>query len=236
VLRGRQLSEADRIVTFFTREHGKLDAVGKGIRRMRSQLAGRLEIANECELLVHRGRSLDVIVSAETLRAPWPALVEPDRYAVVSLVAETIDSFCEPELAVPEIYDLLAGMIAAIAVSADPRRLLPRFSLRLLEMLGIAPPLDSCVRCGAALPAGEVWLDGEAGGFVHADCRDRWRELLELSPADLENLRALAAPKGGGTAAALHATRVAALAVEELVAHHLGRRPKATAYLGTLGA
>jgi recombinational DNA repair protein (RecF pathway) len=202
---------------------------------MRSHLAGRLELANECDFLMHRGRSLDVIVSAETLRARWPTLVEPERFAVVSLVAETIDAFCEPDLALPEVYDLLAGAIAAIAASTDPRTLLPRFSLRLLDMLGLAPPLEQCVRCGQELPRGTVWLDAEAGGFSDDACRERWRDLPELTPQDLENLRALARPKGTGPAA-VHATVAAANAVTELVAHHLGRRPKAFAHLGSLGA
>jgi DNA repair protein RecO (recombination protein O) len=223
-------------VTIFTRERGKLDAVAKGVRRMRSHLAGRLELANECAFLMHRGRSLDIIVSAETLSAPWPTLVEPDRYAVVSLMAETIDAFCEPELALPEVYDLLVRAIGSIAASADPRGLLPRFSLRLLHMLGLAPPLDCCVHCGSTLPAGSAWLDAEAGGFTDGACRERWRDLAELTVEDLVNLRALAVPKGSGPAAALHATPAAAHAIAELVAHHLGRRPKAVAYLGGLGA
>jgi recombinational DNA repair protein (RecF pathway) len=203
---------------------------------MRSHLTGRLELANECDFLMHRGRSLDVIVSAEIVRAPWPALVQPERYAVVSLVAETIDAFCEPELALPDVYELLAGAIAAVATVPSPRELLPRFSLRLLEMLGLAPPFDRCVRCEAPLPDGAVWLDAEAGGVIDPACRERWRDLPELAPRDLENLRALALPKGGGHKVAVHATPPAARAVEDLIAHHLGRRPKATAYLGTLGA
>jgi recombinational DNA repair protein (RecF pathway) len=150
-------------------------------------------------------------------------------------MAETIDAFCEPELALPEVYDLLAGAIGTIASCAVPLDLLPRFSLRLLDLLGLAPPLDRCVHCGCALPSGSVWLDAEAGGFVDGACRERWRDLAELTPHDIENLLALAVPKGGG-AAALHATPAAAHAVAELVAHHLGRRPKSVAYLGGLGA
>jgi DNA repair protein RecO (recombination protein O) len=232
-LRGRQLGEADRIVTLFTWEHGKLDAVAKGVRRARSHLAGRLEFANECELGMHRGRSLDVIVSAEILQTPWSRLVEPDRYAAASLVAELIDSFCEPELALPDVYVLVVAAIGAIAAAASPRALLPRFSLRLLDMLGLAPPLGTCVGCGSELGDGRIWLDAEAGGLIDEACRERWRDLPELQPADVENLRALAVPKAGGAAAA-HATPRAASAVDELIAHHLGRRPKAVAHLSSL--
>jgi DNA repair protein RecO (recombination protein O) len=236
VLRGRQLGEADRIFTLFTRERGKVDAVAKGVRRARSHFAGRLEFANECDFLMHRGRSLDVVVSAEIVHAAWSQLVEPARYAVASVVAEVVDAFCEPELGLPDVYELLVGAIGAIAASTSPQQLLPRFSLRLLEMLGLAPPLTSCVRCGSPLGGGTVWLDAEAGGIIDSACRERWRDLPELQPRDLENLRALAAPKSSPTAAAVYATPQAAFAAQELIAHHLGRRPKALAALGSLGA
>jgi DNA repair protein RecO (recombination protein O) len=233
-LRSRQLGEADRIVTLFTSERGKLDAVAKGVRRARSHLAGRLEFANECELGMHRGRSLDVIVSAEIIRSPWSQLVEPERFAAASLAVELIDSFCEPELALSDVYDLLTGAIGAIAASPAPLALLPRFSLRLLEALGLAPPLAVCVRCGAPLAGERAWLDAEAGGIVDEGCRERWRELPELNERDLANLRALAAPKAQGSGVTFSATPQAAAAVDELVAHHLGRRPKAAAHARTL--
>jgi recombinational DNA repair protein (RecF pathway) len=183
---------------------------------------------------MHRGRSLDVVVSAEILHAPWARLVEPERYAVASVVAETLDAFSEPDLAMPDVYDLLIGAIAAVAASPAPQALLPRFSLRLLEMLGLAPPLETCVHCGAPLGEGGAWLDAAAGGLLDAGCRERWRDLPELAPDDLRNLRALARPKDATGPAAVRATPQAAAAVDELVAHHLGRRPKALAALGIL--
>lgn len=236
ILRARQLGEADRILTLFTTERGKLDAVAKGVRRPRSHLGGRVESFTECDFQMHRGRSLDVIVSAEIRRASWARLVQPERYAVAALVAELIDAFCEPDLALPDVYELLVGALGAAAAAASPRVLLPRFSLRLLEMLGLAPPLTTCVRCGAALAPGTVWLDAQAGGFLGDGCLERWRDLPELEGRDLENLRALAAPKSGQATATLVATPRAAAAVDELVAHHLGRRPRALGYLSSLGA
>jgi len=225
-LRRRQLGEADRIVTLFTREHGKIEAVAKGVRRPRSHFAGRLEFGNECDFEMHRGRSLDVIVSAEILRAYWSRIVQPERYAAAGAVAELIDAFCEPQLPMPEAYDLTMGAIAAVATVPLPSELLPRFSLRLLDLLGLAPPLESCVRCGRALANESVWLDAQSGGVVHGGCRERWRDLRELQLADLENLRALARPKGAQ--ATVRATPRAAVATQELIAHHLGRRPKAS--------
>jgi DNA repair protein RecO (recombination protein O) len=225
VLRARPLGEADRILRLFTTERGKLDAVAKGVRRAKSHFAGRLEFGNEVDLQMHHGRSLDVIVSAEIVSAPWERLVDPDRFAVAHLVVELIDAFCEPDLAMPDIYDLLTGMIGAIAASETPRTLVPRFSLRLLSALGIEPPVDACVRCDK--PVGErAWADPQAGGFIGSCCRETWRDLVELDADDLRNLADVAAPRGAGRAALYARPRVAA-AVDEIVVHHLGRKPKA---------
>jgi DNA repair protein RecO (recombination protein O) len=234
VLRGRQLGEADRIYTLFTSERGKLDAVAKGVRRAKSHFAGRLEFFNECEFGMHRGRSLDVIVSAHIVYAPWAKLVEPERFATASVVAELVDAFCEPDLAFPEMYELLTAAIAAIVASSRPRELLPRFSARLLDLLGLAPPADACVRCGGPLGDAAAWLDGPAGGLIDARCREPWRDLPELDVRDRENLRALSAPKG--RAAVVKATPRVARAVDDLLAHHLGRRPKAGAQLAEFAA
>src|SRR5580658_8611030 len=175
---------------------------------------------------MHHGRSLDVIVNADIVRAPWERLVEPERFATAQLVAELIDAFCEPDLAVPDIYELLAGVIAAIAASESPRTLVPRFSLRLLASLGIEPPVDACIRCGKDFERDAAWVDPQAGGFICVRCREIWRDLVELDAEDLRNLAGLRTPRGGGAAILLARPRVAA-AIDDIVVHHLGRKPKA---------
>jgi DNA repair protein RecO (recombination protein O) len=226
VLRARPLGEADRIIRLFTSERGKLDAVAKGVRRAKSHFAGRLEFGNECQLQMHCGRSLDVIVNADIVRSPWERLVEPERFATAHLVVELIDAFCEPDLAVPEVYDLLAGMLGAIAASDTPRALVPRFSLRLLASLGVEPPVDTCIRCGKPFEAARAWVDPQAGGFICTSCHETWRDLIELDADDLRNLADLCAPRGTARAVLLARPRVTS-AVEEIVVHHLGRKPKA---------
>ncbi len=226
MLRARPLGEADRIIRLFTSERGKLDAVAKGVRRAKSHFAGRLEFGNECELQMHHGRSLDVIVNADIVRAPWERLVEPERFATAQLIAELVDAFCEPDLAVPEVYALLSGVLSAIAATETPRALVPRFSLRLLASLGIEPPVDACVRCGKGFEGDRAWVDPEAGGFICASCREGWRDLIELDVDDLRNLAGLRTPRGSGAATLLARPRVT-LAIEEIVVHHLGRKPKA---------
>lgn len=227
VLRGRTYGEADRILTLYTGERGKIDAIAKGARRTKSHLAGRLEFGNEVELGMHRGRNLDVVVSADIIVPHWQRLVQPERYAAANIIVELIDAFCEPDLAQPEIYGLLTAALRAVGQSEDPLSLLPRFSMRMLEALGLAPPVDVCVHCGASIEGEGAWLDAEHGGFGCGKCRVNWREVLALDADDVRNLQAVAAAPGGPVQPALRATPRVARAIEALVNHHLGRRPKA---------
>lgn len=225
VLRARNLGEADKIVTFFTDERGKLDAVAKGVRRAKSHLSGRLEFGAESALALHRGRNLDVVVGADVIARRW--IVEPAAFAAASVVAETVEALCEPDLPMPEVYALLSGALTALATSADPTALLPRFQLRLLDALGIAPPAGRCARCGVELGA-RAWLDEENGALAGPECREAWREALELDGEDLANFAALGAARGAG--AAVRARPAVAKTIERLVSYHVGRRLRAGAH------
>jgi DNA repair protein RecO len=173
---------------------------------------------------MHAGRSLDVIVSAELVDSSWERLVDPERFGVASLVAEVIDTLCEPDLAQSDVYALLSGTLRAIAANDAPQSVVPRFLLRLFTALGLAFPLDTCVRCGNTLD-GEAWADASDAGLVCDRCRERWRDLVALDAQDLANLQGLAAPRGDRRAM-LHARPRVAEALDEILVHHLGRKPK----------
>jgi DNA repair protein RecO (recombination protein O) len=226
VLRARNLGEADKIVTFFTDERGKLDAVAKGVRRAKSHLAGRLEFGSETALTLHRGRNLDIVVGADLLSSRW--IVEPAAFAAASVMLETIEALCEPDLAMPEVYALLSGALGALAGTEDPTALLPRFQLRFLDALGVAPPADRCGRCGKDFRGEAAWFDEDQGAFGGPECREGWRDVLELDADDVANLAALGAPRGEG--AAMRARPRVATAIERLVSFHVGRRLRAGAH------
>jgi DNA repair protein RecO (recombination protein O) len=227
VLRARPLGEADRVYALLTRERGKVDAVAKGVRRPRSAMSGRLEPLAEVRVSLHKGRTLDVITEARTVKSYWTGLARPDALATASLFAETVDMFCEPDLALPEIYALLAGAIAAVAASDAPAALVPRFQLRLLHALGLAPAGDACVRCGNGFDEHGAWLDLEAGGLGCERCYGARGDSHSLDAQDVANFRALGAERGSG--AALLATVQVARAADDIVTWHLGKRPKSRA-------
>ncbi len=227
VLRGHNLGEADKIYTLFTASRGKLDAIAKGSRRTKSHFAGRLEFMSEATLTLHRGRNLDVITSAEIMHSSWNMVVRPATFVAAHAMAEVVNAFCEPDLAQPDIYALLSAAVWSFRKTEDIRPFLPRFYLRLLDALGLAPPSGECVRCGGSLRSTGAWVDLESGGLACVACRVARQNVIEMTPSDVENFQALGAPKGGSLRVNSVATATSRRAIEAFLHHHLGKRPKA---------
>lgn len=69
VLKRHNFGEADRILTLYTRDFGKLSALAKGVRRPRSKKAGHVELGTWCKVFLARGKNIDLLIEVETKRA-----------------------------------------------------------------------------------------------------------------------------------------------------------------------
>jgi DNA repair protein RecO (recombination protein O) len=175
VLRTQKLGEADRIITILGRTTGRIRAVAKGVRRTKSRFGARLEPFTHVDLMLHPGRSLDIITQAEVIR-PYgePLAGDYPRYTAGVAMLETAERFTpvEKEPALRQLLLLIGGLRALGEAEHDPRLVLDAFLLRSLAVAGYAPALEECARCGAPargrrLPAFAI----AAGGMVCASCR-----------------------------------------------------------------
>ena len=122
VLRTQKLGEADRIITLLTRHHGRVRAVARGIRRTKSRFGGRLEPFTHVDVMVHNGRSLDVITQAEVIRAYGkPLASDYPKYTAGTAMLETAERFTpvDKEPAIRQFL-LLIGGLRALGDAIDP--------------------------------------------------------------------------------------------------------------------
>jgi DNA repair protein RecO (recombination protein O) len=152
VLRTQKLGEADRIITILGRTTGRIRAVAKGVRRTKSRFGARLEPFTHVDLMLHPGRSLDIITQAEVIR-PYgePLAGDYPRYTAGVAMLETAERFTpvEKEPALRQLLLLIGGLRALGEGEHDPRLVLDAFLLRSLAVAGYAPALQECARCGA---------------------------------------------------------------------------------------
>ena len=93
VLRHTDWGEADRLLILFTREAGKLRAVAKGARKLRSRKAGHLEPFTRVTLLLARGRDTWIVTQADTVDAHLPIGQDLTRIGYAAYVIELLDRF-----------------------------------------------------------------------------------------------------------------------------------------------
>jgi DNA repair protein RecO (recombination protein O) len=162
-------AEADRIIRLITPDHGKVSAVAKGVRRIKSKSAGHLELFGEVNLVLNTGRNLDLITSARLQWYPHNVAQTYERLGLAFLMAKAVDRLTEPGHAQPKLYALLKeGLETADTAAPGP---LPElwFKLRLLEVLGYRPELAGCLVCNRHLENLSYFFDAERGGIV---CQD----------------------------------------------------------------
>jgi DNA repair protein RecO (recombination protein O) len=169
VLRTHKLGEADRIITLLTRQHGRVRAVAKGVRRTTSRWGSRLEPFTHVDLQLAEGRSLDVITQAETLD-PFHARLglDYDRYTAGTVMLETAERLVteDKEPAVQQFLLLVGGLRAMAGGEHPAGQVLDSYLLRSLSVAGYAPSFDHCVQCGVEGP--HRFFNPSAGGVMCA--------------------------------------------------------------------
>lgn len=191
VLRQRKLGDADKIITLYSANYGKLDAVAKGVRRVTSRLAGHVEPLNHGNYLIAHGRNLDIITQAQTIE-PFPPLRDGlERLSRALYAAELVDRATEERSENFALYRLLLDTLRRLSQRDDLDLILRFFEMSLLGQLGYRPQVGECVVCGRQLdPEGNAWAPG-AGGVVCSTCRPADVSLRPLSANALRLLRLL---------------------------------------------
>jgi DNA repair protein RecO (recombination protein O) len=171
VLGRTNFGEADRIIRFITPDHGKISAVAKGIRRVKSKAGGHLEPFGEVSLMLAQGRSLDVVASARLIWYPHKMAEDYDRLSLAFMVATLVDRFAHPGEPQTELYEHTRLTLEALETGERGPLVELWFKLRLLSLSGLQPDLDGCMVCGRSDQDTRYWFEAERGGLTCDDDR-----------------------------------------------------------------
>jgi DNA repair protein RecO (recombination protein O) len=171
VLRSIRYGEADRVLHLYTPDRGRVGAVAKGVRRVKSRLGGRLEPLSRVRLVLHQGRGeLCTISQADTIR-PHAALRERrGSLERATQACEAVLRLLDSTEANAPAYNLLCNQLALLDehAAAAGRAQALAFRVKLLLAAGFAPELASCAACGEVEHLGG--FSPSAGGVVCAGC------------------------------------------------------------------
>jgi DNA repair protein RecO (recombination protein O) len=237
VIRFADFSESSRIVTLWTRELGKVRALAKGGRRLKSNFDSGLDLLSVCSIVLLRKTSgaLDLLTEAQVrerfaaLRGDLPALYA--GYYVAELLGAKTEDY-DPH---PALYDEALATLRLLGMPGVGTGVcLAHFELVLLRELGYAPALDDCAGCGGALPTRGLAFSAAGGGVLCRRCQISQREQRPLASAAWQALRLLSR---AGQEWRRVEDPVARREVREVLNYYitylLGRRPRLLPYLGS---
>ncbi len=189
VLRHTNWGEADRLISLFTRESGKVRAVAKGARKPRSRKAGHLEPFTRVSLLLAQGRDLPIITQAEALDTGLNLHTDLVRLGLAAYVIELLDRFTYEEGENAPLYRLLAETLQRIDTLADPAPVVRYYEVRLLDLVGFRPQLFVCALCGKDIQSEDQFFSAERGGAVCPHCGQGMTGARPISQPGLRLLR-----------------------------------------------
>ena len=157
VLRTWPVHEADLIVSFFTRDYGRVRGVAKSALKSRKRFGGALEPMTVARAwFVERPRQeLVRLDQLEIVRSPLSKPVDAVRLTVLSLFAELLDEAL-PDHDPQETVFRLVGSVLEQTTVEQPWMPLTYFQLWMTRLLGLLPDIAHCTACGEALVGGET--------------------------------------------------------------------------------
>lgn len=189
ILQHSDWGEADRILRIFTREQGKLRAIAKGARKMKSRKAGHLEPFMRSKLMLAKGRDMWIVTQAEVIE-PYSALRENlEATARAAYVIELLDRLTYEEGPNWQLYDLAVKTLSRLVEEKDPFVPTHYFEMRILDNTGYRPLLFECASCKKEIKAEDQFFSAGQGGVLCPNCGARTSDSRLISMDALRYLR-----------------------------------------------
>ena len=170
VLRTDDFGDANRVVTLFTREFGKLEANAYGCRRSRSPLSGALQMFNHISANLSRGAKVDTIRDADIINFYGALTADLERLGYASLFFEVVNRMTFPRQSELETFDLLKKSLPVLN-SRNPKIAALIGICQFLETTGEQLNFSRCVRCGEEI-FGDAAISLLEGGAICMNCVD----------------------------------------------------------------
>lgn len=168
LIAARDWGEADKAVTLFSREFGKISAFANGARRPKNRLAGAMQLFQDLDLTMMSGKTFDSVKQAD-IRQPFRHMRE-DLLAMAygMFLAEIIAELCPERQPEPRVFDVFQAVLPWFK-ERNPRVLALAAAWQILAALGYEPQVERCSLCGqATIPL--VCFSVQQGGALCRQC------------------------------------------------------------------
>ncbi|SEN09830.1 DNA repair protein RecO [Paenibacillus sp. OV219] len=187
VIRSTDYGEGNKIITLFTRTHGKIGIVVRGAKKVKSRHGSLAQLFTYGEYLFFRNSGLGTLTHGEIIESHHVLREQLELTAYSSYAVELVDRALQEEDASAYIYEQLKACLTAFVAGKDVTITIQLFEMKILEAAGYAPDFTACMSCGNA--EGRMALSARAGGVLCSRCRYKDPSAMELNEGALKLLR-----------------------------------------------
>lgn len=184
VLKHTKLGETDVIVTMLASDGRQVRAVAKGLRKPGNRIGARLELFCEVDLLLHEGKSLDIVRETKTVATNAAIRDELERMASASVEAEFLEKLGRDGVVLGvRMYEMSAAALRAMAGLPVRKSVLIATAVlfKAMAMQGFAPAVRECALCGNLIEHVRAF-DVSYGGALCDDCLTRLGICTTIDP------------------------------------------------------
>lgn len=170
VLRHSDYGDYDRMVTLFSPEYGRIDAIARGCRRPKSPLVNAVEPFTSGEYQLYYRRDRYSIDQCQIKESFYELRTDYDRLTHGVYWLKLLDAAVMPDSPAPELFMITLRALAHLNYSDLPPELLTMaFEMHFMAQLGYSPCMNRCMQCGRTID-GDARFDAGLGGAVCLDC------------------------------------------------------------------
>lgn len=241
ILQSLPYGEADKIISLYTLDFGKLRGIAKSARRSRKRFGNSLEVCSHVAVTFFE-RETSHLVRLEhcDLLNPFPSLREDIlRLALACYFIELVNELTGERIKHPALFSLLVNFLSMIEQRAPHEETKRIFEIRLLSLLGYQPQLDHCTKCAKELNGEKLYFAIQEGGVVCLDCSRTLPNLVPISMGTLKTLRhaqVIPLDKISRISFSSHGLKESAELLGPFLRQYLGRPLKAQKFLEELNS
>lgn len=136
VIKRRNVGEADRIITIFSKKEGKIKVKAVGVRKISSRRGSHIELLNYCEMSLYKGRGMPILTEVSIKDNFSEVKDDLGRIGYAYHLCELVEGLCAEGQESKEIFDLLEVTLKKLKKADDSKELIRDFELKLLSLLG----------------------------------------------------------------------------------------------------
>ncbi len=178
--------DSSQIITFYTRDYGKIHTLAKGFKRTSGRQSSKaVDLLTYYQILFIKKEHTSLHTLTEAiLQNNYPVLrTDLDKYYKAACMAEMVNEFTGENDPSEQLFDIFASTLGGTTADTDAMISLLAFEIKTLKILGYLPEWGRCVNCKSDMPqVTEIYFNAKEGGVLCGRCQGKWKNGI-LVPA-----------------------------------------------------